>query len=707
VIVADAGLWGQVDSGYDRHRERMAGEAAEQSRTARDIGPMPSVKDPERRERCRLDFRAFCETYFPEIFSLEWSADHLRVLALVQAAVLGGQLATVAMPRGSGKTSILGEAAPNWATLYGHRRYVAVVGAENDHAKQITEAILVQLETNDRLADDFPEVCYPIRRLEGIRQRAAGQLSEGVSTRIRITDRKIVFPTVKGSPVSGSVIQAGGITGRIRGMKHALADGSSIRPDLVLIDDPQTEESARSPSQIEARGSTVTNAILGLAGVGKSLAGLAAVTVVEPDDLADRMLEGNPPFEEWRGERCKALYEWPTNRGLWDQYGDIYRESVRDGDVSPATRFYEANRAAMDAGAVVAWESRKRPDEISALEHCMRLALTRPRFFAAEYQNEPIRDGVDDETKILKPDELAARVSGVPRGKVPDEAEFVIVSADVQGKALFWMLTAWTKRFDGFIVDYGTEPDQNREYFTLRDMRRTLKRAAPGAGTEGAITAGLDRLVDRMLGSELERHSGGFLPVDRMLVDANWQTETVHAWARASEHSARVLPTRGRFYGASSKPISDRSRKRGDRHGPGWFIPAPGNRRSTREVVFDANFYKSFLWARLMVAKGDPGSLTLPGSAGDARSHRMLAEHMTGEERTRVTASSGRTVDEWKILKGRDNHWLDTAVLGCVGASIAGAGLLEGEERDQPKRRKRVSLREAKAQAGARRRAST
>lgn len=694
----EPGLFGDAPpNAYERHRDRMAATSSEQSRTARDIGPAPEIGDPERRERCRLDFGRFCETYLGEIFTLEWSPDHRRVIALVEQAVLEGQLAAVAMPRGSGKTSMLSEAAPQWATLFGHRRYVAVIGAENDHAKQIVEAIRIQLETNEKLGADFPAVCYPIRRLEGIPQRANGQLSEGRPTRIKLSDRKIVYPTLEGAPTSGSVIQAGGITGRIRGMKHALADNSSIRPDLVLVDDPQTEESARSPAQVDARANVVTNAILGLAGPGQSIAGLAAVTVVEPDDLADQMLEGGDRFAEWRAERCRALYEFPTNRKLWDRYGELYRDGLPNGDVSAAQAFYRENREAMDAGARVAWEERRKPDEISALEHCMRLYLTRPGYFAAEYQNEPIREGVDDETRILKVDELIGRVSGVPRGKIPDEAELVIATADVQGKALFWCVTAWTKRFDGFVVDYGTEPDQNRSYYTLRDLRRTLKRAAPGAGTEGSITAGLDRLAERLLGREFERHSGGFLPVERLFVDANWQTETVHAWARASAHSARILPTRGRFYGASSKPIHERTRKRGDRHGPGWFIPAPGNRRATRELVFDSNYWKTFLWARLMVAKGDPGSLTLPGSASDAKSHRMLAENLTAEERQRVTASSGRTVDEWKILRGRDNHFLDAAVLGCVGASVEGATLLEGETRDEPRKRRRVSLREAQA----------
>ena len=35
----------------------------------------------------------------------------------------------------------------------------------------------------------------------------------------------------------------------MRGQQHTLVDGSIIRPSLVLLDDPQTRDSARSVDQ--------------------------------------------------------------------------------------------------------------------------------------------------------------------------------------------------------------------------------------------------------------------------------------------------------------------------------------------------------------------------------------------------------------------------------------------------------------------------
>jgi len=107
------------------------------------------------------------------------------------------------------------------------------------------DSIKAELENNELLLADFPEVFYPIHALEGIHQRAGGQLHQGVPTNIGWTAKEIVLPTIEGSKASGAIIRVAGITGRIRGMKHKRVDGQSVRPSLVLIDDPQTDESLR------------------------------------------------------------------------------------------------------------------------------------------------------------------------------------------------------------------------------------------------------------------------------------------------------------------------------------------------------------------------------------------------------------------------------------------------------------------------------
>jgi hypothetical protein len=147
----------------------------------------------------------------------------------------------------------------------------------------------------------------------------------------------------------------------------------------------------------------------------------------------------------------------------------------------------------------------------------------------------------------------------------------------------------------------------------------------------------------------------------------------VYQFCRQSPHASVLLPSHGRFVGAASRPFSEYKRKPGERVGLNWRVTNNLGKRSIRHVLFDTNFWKSFVHARLVVAQGDPGCLSLFEELPE--SHRLFAEHMTSEYRIR-TEGRGRTVDEWKIRPEQaDNHWFD-AVVGCaVAAAVQGCVL--------------------------------
>lgn len=226
---------------YDDIREAARNRSAEQSLTGRDIGDLPEVTDPERKKACDRDFKLFCETYFHDTYSLGWSEDHLKAIQKIETAVLSGGLFALAMPRGSGKSS-LAETACLWSMLYGHRAFVVLIGSTESAALEMLDSIKTELEVNELLAADFPEVIYPIAALDGIANRCAGQLYKGERTRITWTSNEIVLPTIAGSKASGTIVRVAGITGRLRGMKYKRSDGKSIRPNLVIIDDPVRQE---------------------------------------------------------------------------------------------------------------------------------------------------------------------------------------------------------------------------------------------------------------------------------------------------------------------------------------------------------------------------------------------------------------------------------------------------------------------------------
>lgn len=113
-------------------------------------------------------------------------------------------------------------------------------------------------------------------------------------------------------------------------------------------------------------------------------------------------------------------------------------------------------------------------------------------------------------------------------------------------------------------------------------------------------------------------------------------------------------------------------------------------RRPVRHELFDTNYWKSFVHARLAVPMGDPGCLSLFGRS--AERHRLLAEHLTSEYRVK-TEGRGRTVDEWKLrADGLDNHWFDCLVGCAVAGSIQGTVLFGTDiKATSPKPRIRLS----------------
>ena len=239
----------------------------------------------------------------------------------------------------------------------------------------------------------------------------------------------------------------------------------------------------------------------------------------------------------------------------------------------------------------------------------------------------------------------------------------------------------------------GSWPDQKRAYFTLRDVRATLGRSTPGAGMEGQIYAGLEKLTAERLSKAYRREDGAEMRIDRCLIDANWgqSTDVVYQFCRQSFFAGIVLPSHGKYVGASSIPFAEYKRKRGDRVGLHWRIPNTTGRRQVRHVLIDTNYWKSFVHARLAVSMGDPGCLSLSGR--DEKAHRLLADHLTAEYRVQTTAR-GRTIDEWKLRATRpDNHWLDCLVGCAVAASMQGAVLPGTGEHGSPRKsRIRLSL---------------
>lgn len=692
----------------DRHRDRMAERMREQSSTVADIGELPTCVNPERKEACRLNLQLFLETYFPASTGLSpFSKDHERVIARLQRCILEGGRFINAVYRGFAKTTISVNAAL-WAALYGHRRSIVVFSCNDGQASALIDSIKMELAENELLSEDFPEVCHAVKALDGIAQRAKSQHYRGRKTHIVWTSERVVLPTIAGFKCGGCAMTSRGITASNRGMVHTTGEGTRQRPDFVIIDDPQTDESAATPAQVSKRLNVIKKSILKLAGHGKEIACVINATVIQPDDLVEQLLDPkrNPA---WQGERIKMVRAWSDEHdSLWlGKYAEIRNDFDREDPEDQrrarrdATEFYLLNRVLMDTGCVVSWEHCYSPDsEISAIQHAYNMLIDDGAdVFASECQNEPLvlKDAAD---RFLTAFEIQQKVTGYARGEFPTECTTITSFIDVGDEVLWWGVAAWAPDFTGYVIDYGSWPDQGRVYYGARDLRVKLADLYPNMGVEAAIMAGLTDLANRIAGRVYRRDDGAIIPLTKLLVDSGDNTQTIYAFTRQSAHRAVMLPSKGFGVKAGNVQMSERKAKPGETVGADWVIHPLANNKAIRLAEFDTNSWKTFTQTRFATAHGDRGSLGLFNA--NTHEHRMFAEHMTAEKPVR-TEGRGRQLWEWQLPANKpDNHLLDVCVGMAVAASMAGIILPASQQKDEG--RKRLKLSEIyKAKHGGRR----
>jgi len=690
-----------ADYAEKRRRQAVAGRAA--TKAAQDVAPVPDVADWSRREKSLASLRTFCETYYPAAFRHPWSDDHLRAIEVLQNVITGGGLFAFAMYRSAGKTT-LARAAAMWALLGDHVDFVSCIAASERHAQRLLMAPTKMsiLEAAD-LAADFPEALYPLRCLENSSKRQLAQHVGGRLTHVRWDPDMIVFPTVWPEHLPPSFAERGiergaargaifGATGldaaNIRGQQHTRPDGTVARPGLVILDDPQTRESARSSNQTDYRLGLINGDVLGMAGPDRNISAVVLCTKIYAEDLTDRLLDPEKS-PAWQGQCTKLVVTFPKNLKLWDEYAERRRQSIQAGRQGrDATTFYRKHRAAMDAGAKVAWDHLyDRRSELSTLQHAMNLKLRDEQAFYAEYQNEPMQEQLADE--VVTPDQVAAKVNGRRRGQVPLAATTLTGFVDVHDRLLFWAVCAWEETFTGYVVDYGAFPDQERRWFAMHNARHTLTKAFRGHGEDGAILAGLEALVPTLLTRTFPVAGGhGVRRIGRLLVDMGYKPELVAA-AKHKVGGAAMELSRGVGIGARNKPMSAYQRKPGERHGHHWYTPTIRGTREFPHVAVDTNYWKSFVHRAIATPAGDAGSLSLFGKR--PKDHELIAEHVAGSEHWVETVGYGRTVHEWKQRPNRpDNHWLDCLV-GCAAAAAMGGCRTPGMEASGVRRRKRYT----------------
>ena len=296
-------------------------------------------------------FAFFHRTYFRHYGTAEPSLLHeylhQRLPAIVRSPQ--GQRDSIAAPRGEAKSTVVSLVFVLWCVVLRLKHYPIIVMDAFEQGAEMLEAVKAELEANPRLASDFPEA-----------------IGQGRVWRVGCI---VTAGDIK--------VEAFGSNKKIRGRRHG-----PHRPDLAVLDDIENDENVQTPAQRDKLERFVTKGVLSLGPADDSMDVVLIGTVLHYDSVLSRFLKNRM----WHRKVFKAVIQWPDRMDLWERFEELLLsgESPDEGEAQ-AMAHYTANKAAMDAGAVVSWP---------AVRPLVKLMIKRARdgheAFDSEQQNDPI-----------------------------------------------------------------------------------------------------------------------------------------------------------------------------------------------------------------------------------------------------------------------------------------------------------------------------
>ncbi len=621
---------------------------------------IPPVANPRRRARCERSLVKFLETYcMGEGGFLESrpSRSMYGIIETIQAAVTSSRWYHIRMPRGHGKTSFV-KGGIAYSLAYGYRKYVVAVCAAGGNASSLIRDVFALFERGEAFAEDFPEIAVPIRRLEGKTQRAKSLTVGGEPCDIHVNASEMVLPTVRGAASSGGVINAVGFKANARGKVRG-----SLRPDLVIFDDLQDEDLAKSPDRVREAGLNVEKNFLNLGGHRRRIAALMTSTPIEPDDLSETFAAK----DNWYTSTFRMVEAWPeTKDTLWEEYRSILRHEVIQGrDAHTAcNRFYRKYRELMDRGAkVLNPDNYDRRLELSGVQHAMNLYFNGEEQFMSEFQMQPMRRQM---VFVLRPGVVVSRTRRDWQPYfVPPESVMTVCATDLNpAYGYSSAMVTFDRVATATVIWYGVHGT------SLHKERMTEAEYRAGMYEQLVVLAAKLKAECQSRGIRLDAWAidgggDGFEPVQRLrrsAKDLGLPFEVVPMVGKAGRTWNPFVRSKIR------NPINE-TVECGD-------VNRDGERQ--RWTNFNADFWRETMQRAWLGEIGTPGGLSLFGGAEDVR-HDDFALQVSAEQlRKKELASDGRWRYEWT---GGETHRHDYGDAATMCLAVAGnKGLTQGVE---------------------------
>ncbi|MDR2188918.1 MAG: phage terminase large subunit [Azonexus sp.] len=358
---------------FQRRMEVFAEELRQTIELECEAFPIDPAASRARRERAVVDYRFFCQTYFPHYvptghFSLFHDFIFQRLPELIDGETDAREVHQA--PRGEAKSTYETQLGSLWcicranylaelvptASPKARKWLIGIIMNTLEQSIEMLEAIKAELDSNPRLAADFPKAVGRGR----IWQAATIVTANGIKVRV------------------------GGSGKKMRGMRHG-----PHRPGLIFLDDLENDDNVRQKEQRDACENFVIKAVVGLAGPAGGMDIFWVGTSLHYDAAINRV--SRKPG--WRRKVFKSIATWPDRMDLWAQWEGIYtsaaasdEDGAQEKAEAAALAFYRMNRAAMEAGAVVSWPA------VRPLYRLMCMYASDHDAFNQEQQNEAGND---------------------------------------------------------------------------------------------------------------------------------------------------------------------------------------------------------------------------------------------------------------------------------------------------------------------------
>lgn len=645
---------------------------------------IPPVRNWHRRERSLKDPEKFLLEYFPTKYSIKFGAHHYAMMdTLVDTAKYGTKQAT-AGPRGCGKSELF-KGMLVFLVFACLVRFPLLGGATTKLGRRLYQDFRTKIATNDLLLEDFPEVCYPVRALNGAPQSGPRQHVDGKLTGVVWTANDYIqLADVEGSPYGGVKLSFFGLDSAFRGFNIG-----GDRPDFVGIDDPETRESAKSYDQGVDREEIIDQDIAGLVSQEENM-GIAILTTVQNCYCLSARITDRKIKPDFNGLRFGMIVNWPTNIGMWNDYIAIRHRGQSEGDRfgRDSVQFYLDNREAMDEGVEMLSEhfvkiTHEDGTELvhSAIQQAFnKIASTSFESYKKEYQNNPTPDE-EDKTLKLTAAMVANRISGYDQNEIPDVDDVKIsMGLDMGDYYGHWCKIAWFGNSVGIIIDYGVMEIP------------TMLPGMDGKAKEIAI----ERALLAFLPQAMETNAP-----DWCLIDSGDGDHKDAVYNAVLQTGAPFAASKGWDSGRFRMPKLTEQNK----DEIVLFKECYAKYQDEDDIwLYNVNteWWMHYMQLRFMTETFDKeifastgnrvfndGSLSLY-SSDDAKRHTAISHHAVAEKRiSRFVEGSGRGkgwVVKWAKLS-KNNHWLDAIALAGTAGGCLGVELIKRPELALPPQR--------------------